>query len=444
MPDSPLIVTLERRLIALNLPPKRRKRAIEELREHREDLINAAMEQGASKADAETRADQSLGDPTEIADQIVLAARHSSWWGRHPFISFCLLPFFTMFFAIALSAIPMGTFALCAKEEHWQSLKSGGQWLVALSSSIRCTHVLMTALTSLLFCWLFARTVSRRKWLWIACGICGFESYFLHVFIAPHDLWVGLVWPVNVFRPFAFFCACIPFAVAAFLQVRQRKIEASRIFATTTACASLLVVGPGCAGPKSKSSETPTHTRAWVGGEYAIVRKPSQVPIAPDRRDSKYPKSLPRSKAVRVVALATNSPAYASGLRTNDYIVEFNQHQVHTPRQLRSLFNDTPPGSSVDLAVNRDNQRVELTIHTGTEKFQNHGFFALMFPTFVEGWDLWPNPGFSLVFIGYEPNAKLRRDLNGKRELTTDKWHAWCVIFEVASSDQIVAQTASH
>jgi hypothetical protein len=83
-----------------------------------------------------------------------------------------------------------------------------------------------------------------------------------------------------------------------------------------------------------------------------------------------------------------------------------------------------------------------LTIRAGTEKFYNRGWFALVFPTFVEGWDLWPDPGFSLVFLGYEPKQKTRRDLNCAKELSTDKWHAWCAIFELSASDQIVAQTA--
>src|SRR5262245_35890661 len=93
MPDS-ILTQIEQSLIALRLPTARRQRAIQELRDHREDLFEAALADGRSNIEAALHADRSLGDPTEVADQIVMAARKSSWWGRHPVISFCVLPFF--------------------------------------------------------------------------------------------------------------------------------------------------------------------------------------------------------------------------------------------------------------------------------------------------------------------------------------------------------------
>jgi membrane-associated protease RseP (regulator of RpoE activity) len=153
-----------------------------------------------------------------------------------------------------------------------------------------------------------------------------------------------------------------------------------------------------------------------------------------------FPKSLSQSKAVYVAGLATNSPAYIAGLRTNDYVAEWNTRKVTSLHQFRWLLNNAPADATINVKALRNDQPLDLTIHAGTEKFYNHGWFALTLPSFVEGWDLWPDPGFSLVFFGYEPKQKIRRDLNAEKELTFEKWHTWCAIFEVSASDQIVGQ----
>jgi len=58
-----------------------------------------------SEADAEARADAQLGEPAALAEQLALVLRRSSWWGRHPFIGFCLLP--------VLALWPLVVFACC-------------------------------------------------------------------------------------------------------------------------------------------------------------------------------------------------------------------------------------------------------------------------------------------------------------------------------------------
>src|SRR4051812_12009576 len=99
MLDSTLLQKLENRLIALGLPATLRQRALQELSDHHQDLVDTALDDGFSKTEALKRADTSLGEPISLADQIVLAARRSSWCGRHPILSFGVLPFFSLFTA---------------------------------------------------------------------------------------------------------------------------------------------------------------------------------------------------------------------------------------------------------------------------------------------------------------------------------------------------------
>src|ERR1700689_1383205 len=107
---SVVMLQIERRLAELASPPGQLRRKIRELAEHHEDLKRDALEEGLSETAAEARADELLGEPVVLAEHLAAALRQSSWWGRHPFIGFCLLP--------PLAIIPLFMLAL-----------TGGYWL---------------------------------------------------------------------------------------------------------------------------------------------------------------------------------------------------------------------------------------------------------------------------------------------------------------------------
>src|SRR3954452_7058489 len=102
MPSALSIQQLERRLFELGCPPQKLRRKVRELADHHEDLKHAALEEGLSESDAEARADEQLGEPAGLAEQIVCVLRRSSWWGRHPIIGFCLLPLLALLPATGL------------------------------------------------------------------------------------------------------------------------------------------------------------------------------------------------------------------------------------------------------------------------------------------------------------------------------------------------------
>ncbi len=90
MPD--FIEQLRGRLLKLGCPIAQIRRLAREVADHCEDLKQAGLAEGLSEADAKARADVSLGDPLVLAEQMMMAIRRSSWWGRHYIVTFGLLP----------------------------------------------------------------------------------------------------------------------------------------------------------------------------------------------------------------------------------------------------------------------------------------------------------------------------------------------------------------
>jgi hypothetical protein len=86
---------------------------------------------------------------------------------------------------------------------------------------------------------------------------------------------------------------------------------------------------------------------------------------------------------------------------------------------------------------------MDFTVPVGREKFKSGGYLRIMFPTVVHSWDLWPNPGFSLVMAGYEPNPGLRRELGDHprtHEVYDEEWVAFLGFLEISKGKHIVSQ----
>src|ERR1700691_4256120 len=96
MRDSTVMALFEHRLAEFGFRDARLRACAQELREHHEDLKQAALEEGMSESEAEARAEELLGEPYALAVQMIAVFRRSTWWGRHPVITFCLLPLVAM------------------------------------------------------------------------------------------------------------------------------------------------------------------------------------------------------------------------------------------------------------------------------------------------------------------------------------------------------------
>ena len=121
------VLQLERRLADLGCPARERERRARELAEHYQDLKQASLEEGLSEAAAEARANELLGEPVSLAEQLAGVLRQSSWWGRHRIIGFCFLPPPGIFAASILSLFAvLGCLRVCFSANEWRVLADQG------------------------------------------------------------------------------------------------------------------------------------------------------------------------------------------------------------------------------------------------------------------------------------------------------------------------------
>jgi membrane-associated protease RseP (regulator of RpoE activity) len=208
--------------------------------------------------------------------------------------------------------------------------------------------------------------------------------------------------------------------------------------------ASLLA---GCASEKNKT----VLQRGWIGGDYVLAKHDTAwVRLDSSRGVSgTLPKSMPADQkaAIEITSLTTNAPARAAGLRSGDFVMELNHQPVTSLRTFRRTIDRSAPGSLLPVKVYRNGQFTEFQVSVGREKYRSGGNFSLVLPTAVHRWDLWPNPGFSLVCVGYEPNPGLRHDLGKSHDVYDENWSAYLGFIELSCGKRVMAQesvTAGH
>ena len=94
-------------------------------------------------------------------------------------------------------------------------------------------------------------------------------------------------------------------------------------------------------------------------------------------------KSGKSAAGVKVDEVETDSPAAKAGFKSGDIVVEFDGERVRSSRQFTRLVQETPPGRSVQAAVQRDGQRVTLTVQprdSGSFGFDDFTFAAKLPP----------------------------------------------------------------
>ena len=196
----------------------------------------------------------------------------------------------------------------------------------------------------------------------------------------------------------------------------------------------------GCAGTKTKSISQ----RGWIGGEYVLAKTGTHLLTlanSPGVRGT-LPKSLRSTQkaAIQITSMATNAPAHAAGLRTGDFVLEVNHRPMTSLQAFRRAIDRSEPGAMVAIKAYRDGQFTDYQVPVGREKYKNGGYFSIAVPTVVHYWDLWPNPGFSLVCVGYEPNPGVRHELGKSHEVYDENWSAYLGFMEISSGKRVLAQ----
>ena len=198
--------------------------------------------------------------------------------------------------------------------------------------------------------------------------------------------------------------------------------------------AALTLTGCSTAKPKEK----PVHQRGWVGGEYTKVsRLPDGLRAEP-------------KAAILVTALSSNTPARLAGVREGDLILEFNHEPMTRLKDFRAVIDRSEPGTSLPLKVYRNGESIDCQVVVGRETFRYMGTFMVGWPPLMQSPDLWPNPDFSLIALGYETQhgrtelgsveQSYYRSCNSQNHPWDGEWDAWLVIFRVMKSKEILSQ----
>ena len=220
MSETDFIEQLRRRLVELGCPVARVRRVVREVAEHREDLKQAAMTEGLSATEAETRADAQLGDPLVLAEQTMTALRRSSWWGRHAVIGFCVVPILmapVLWFLLFCLELSLG-FALGYGWDPRKLPRSDNLAAVHhLTITVVCAHCVAVALVTLFFCWFARQAVAGFKWMVTACAICSLYASFSKGTITPHSFQIGFSWSPDLIA------GAVPLLIAGGVYILRRR-----------------------------------------------------------------------------------------------------------------------------------------------------------------------------------------------------------------------------
>jgi hypothetical protein len=206
---------------------------------------------------------------------------------------------------------------------------------------------------------------------------------------------------------------------------------------------AIVALFTGCAsGP-----EKPPHQRGWIGGQFKHVAlcHPGITNLPPSE-----PSATNDGPGLLITALSTNTPAYLAGLREGDVIANLDGHPPSKVDAFRKNIDQHEPGSTISITAWREGQKQDYNVTVGCEKFRHGGYFAI--GIFINGPDLWPNPGFSLLVLGYQDQPQSRTEMNSVENLYRRKrdpkwqgydqdWNAWLCIFSVGKGKHIVSQS---
>lgn len=173
-----------RELMRRGLPRTYVARIVEELAEHQDDLEAEGLAAGLPPQDARLAAREKLGDMHALAEELLLARRLSYWWGRHPVVSFVLLPL-PIFLLVFIGVLWIWAEAsgLIKWSEHRESLPEP-DWAAARIGFYAVLCMAFTSTTTYI-CYLTRRCCCGLKWAFVGCSLFFVLTLFLHTGFTP-------------------------------------------------------------------------------------------------------------------------------------------------------------------------------------------------------------------------------------------------------------------
>lgn len=219
---------LRQRLLRNGLPAAYVIRAVRELEEHREDLLSELREEGVIGIEAELKAAERMGNFDELATRLSNTMRRSRWCGRHPIVTFCLLPVMSFFAGFALV---LAMLAGVAELGGWLETKpnlSSGQW-AWVTGFVHVVRWGLFAAIPVVFCWLSRSTFCGYRWGLVTCLIFSVHG-LLHrlTIVAPVTGGDGsLAWGYGT--RFDWIGMSVPLIVFALFVILSKRTNASQM-----------------------------------------------------------------------------------------------------------------------------------------------------------------------------------------------------------------------
>ena len=243
-------------------------------------------------------------------------------------------------------------------------------------------------------------------------------------------------------------------------QIPINKPGVSTVMRDRIILSLLVAAATACASPKTnqaKQEAEKVHQRGWIGGEFELARK---VRLFGSREDyvSLLPPGLASSNraGILITALSSNSPACQAGLREGDLILDCAHRPVTTLKAFHRFVDQSEPGKPLPLTIWREGRTFDCAVPVGRETFKRWLTFGagVGLPNLSDfgHLDLWPNPGFDLWVLGFEPNPNDRKELGsaeavysracqkGKYTASDQDWNCWLVIFKLEHTTQVLSQ----
>src|SRR5436190_5041500 len=187
MRKEEFVQELSKKLARLGWPTAQIERTAREVSDHWEDLENEGREQGLIPDAIAHSASERIGNLESLVGLHDESMRKAHWCGRHPVVSFVLLP------PIALLVWFLGWGAMAAGAGQLYGKLLGLQqpfWSSFVLVLITAKAIEYTGLFSIaaLFCWWARQSFCGFKWSWIACFACAGHGLVSHVTVHAHSL----------------------------------------------------------------------------------------------------------------------------------------------------------------------------------------------------------------------------------------------------------------
>jgi len=123
---------------------------------------------------------------------------------------------------------------------------------------------------------------------------------------------------------------------------------------------------------------------------------------------------LKEERGVEITMVDKDAPAGKAGLREHDVILEFNGTRVESQEQLRRLIRETPPGRTVNLAISRDGQPMNVTVQLADRRkltpfvMPDSRHFSIHIPE-PPAFDIFMPPGMSSSRLGVQVEGLTRQ-----------------------------------